>query len=193
MNPITTDAAPRGFDAVMKSLHWLTLALIIAVFALASAIDLVPRAMEDTVTQLHRSIGLTIWAVTLARLGWRQFSRLPEWPASLSQTARTATKASEYTLYALLLLQPILGLAHTYADGETVRLFLLANIPAMIPENKPLANLLLAMHGAIANALLVLIGLHAAMGLFRQFWQRDNALAALLPRGICPGQSVGPR
>jgi cytochrome b561 len=170
----------------MKSLHWLTLALIIAVFALASAIDLVPRPMRDTVTQLHRSLGLTIWVTTLARLAWRQFTHLPDWPASLSPAARTATKAIEYALYALLLLQPILGLIHTYADGETVRLFLLVNIPALIAENKPFAKDALAAHGAVANALLALIGLHVAMGLFRQFWRGDNALAALLPRGRQP-------
>jgi len=189
--PIPADSAPRAYDTVMKSLHWLTLALIIAVFALASAIDLVPRPIRDTVTQLHRSIGLIIWVVTLGRLAWRQFARLPDWPASLSPAARTATRASEFALYAVLLLQPILGLVHTYADGETVRLFLLVNIPAMIGENKAFANGVLAAHGAVANALLVLIGLHAAMGLFGQFWRRDNALAALLPRGI--GQSVEPR
>ena len=193
MTLTTTDTAPRAHDAVMKSLHWLTLALIIAVFALASAIDLVPKPMQDTVTQLHRSIGLTIWVVTLARLAWRQFARLPDWPASLSPAARTATKASEYALYALLLLQPILGLVHTYADGETMRLFFLLNIPAMIAEDKAFAKGVLAAHGAVANALLVLIGLHATMGLFRQFWQRDNALAALLPGGIGSGPSVEPR
>jgi superoxide oxidase len=188
---IPLDSAPRAYDTAMKFLHWLTLALIIAVFALASAIDLVPGPMQDTVTQLHRSIGLTIWVTTLARLAWRQFTRLPDWPASLSPVARTATKASEYGLYALLLLQPILGMVHTYADGEAVRLFLLVNIPAMIAENKPFAGRVLAVHAAVANALLVLIGLHVAMGLFRQFWRRDNALAALLPRGI--GQSIEPQ
>jgi cytochrome b561 len=179
-----TPTVPRAYDNVMKSFHWITLALIIAVFALATAIDLVPRAMQDTVTQLHRSIGLTIWVVTLARLAWRQITRLPDWPARLSPAARIATKLSEYVLYGLLLLQPILGLVHTYADGETMGLYLLFNIPAMISQNKPLANALLAVHGAVANVLLAVIGLHAAIGLFRQFWQGDNALGALLPRGL---------
>jgi cytochrome b561 len=179
-----TPTDPRTYDSVMKSLHWITLALIIAVFALATAIDLVPRAMEDTVTQLHRSIGLTIWIVTLARLAWRQITRLPDWPASLSPAARIATKASEYALYGLLLVQPVLGVVHTAADGETFRLFLVFNIPAVIATNKPLANFVLDLHGAVANVLLTVIGLHAAIGLFRQFWWRDNALGALLPRGL---------
>ena len=161
-----TDAAPTEYSIVMKFAHWLTLALIIAVFVLAQAIGLVPDNAKETLIQFHRSIGVTIWVVTLARLIWRQFARLPDWPATLSPPMRIATKAGEYALYALLLLQPILGLIYTNASGDRVNLFLTLNIPALIETDHSFADTVLQVHGAVANILLVLIGLHAATGLF---------------------------
>src|SRR5208282_4444298 len=53
--------------------------------------------------QLHRSFGVTVWVVTLGRLVWRQFSRLPNWPADMPQAMRFAAQWSEYALYVLLL------------------------------------------------------------------------------------------
>lgn len=169
------------YDPVLKGLHWLTLGLMVAVFALSTAIDRVPDADKAFVTQLHRSVGLTIWAVTVVRFIWRQRAVLPAWPASLRPVAQFITKTSEYALYILLLVQPLLGVAHSNTHGDPVTLFFLVDIPAIVGRNQALSHTLHELHGASANALLVLIGLHAVAGLFRHFHQRDGALVAMLP------------
>ena len=169
------------FDPASRFLQWLTLFLVATVFVFASAIDFAPsKEGAAALTQLHRSFGVTVWIVTLGRLVWRQFSRFPNWPADMPHAMRFAAHWSEYALYALLLIQPILGLLHTNAHGDRVNLFFLGKLPALIGQDRPLARQLLEVHDMVGFLLLGLIALHASAALYHHFWRRDDTLAAML-------------
>src|SRR5262245_26883609 len=131
------DPELRVFARPIRMLHWLTLLLVATVFGLAFGIDLASSKAEKlALIQLHRSFGLTVWAVTLARLGWRQVSRFPNWPADLPQPMRLAAQGSEWALYVLLLIQPILGVLYTNAHGDRVNLFFWLRLPALIGRDR---------------------------------------------------------
>jgi cytochrome b561 len=132
-----------------------------------------------------------VWVVTLGRLVWRQFARFPNWPADMPQAMRFAAQWSEYALYALLLTQPILGLLHTNAHGDRVNLFFLAQLPALIGQDRPLAKPLLKVHETVGLFLLGLIALHASAALYHHFWRRDGTLEAMLPQGMRRSQAPG--
>jgi cytochrome b561 len=175
----------RAFDPGIKFLHWLTVALLATVFALAIAVGFASsHATATALVRLHRSFGLTVWIVTLGRLVWRQFSRFPPWPRGMSPAMRLAAHWSEYALYLLLLIQPMLGLVHTNAHGDRVDLFLLGRLPALIGENRSLAKWLLATHETVGFFLLGLIALHALAALYHHLWRRDDTLEAMLPKGL---------
>ena len=181
------DPETRVFDPAIRLLHWLTALLTAAVFALAFSIDFASsREAALALTELHRSLGASVWALTLARLAWRQFARFPNWPADMPQAMRRAAQASEYALYALLLTQPVLGLLQTNAHGERARLFFLGELPALIGRSRPLAAALMTAHRTVGLLLLGLITLHAAAALYHHFWRRDDTLAAMLPRRMRP-------
>jgi cytochrome b561 len=173
----------RGvFDRATRLMHWLTAGLVLCVFALAFTIDLATsRAAHTAFLQLHRSVGLTIWLLTLFRLAWRHFAKFPDWPSDMSRTMRVAAATSEYALYALLLAQPILGVLQTNAHGDHVNLFFIGQLPALIEKNRPLAQQLLSAHKAVGFSLLGLIALHVSAALFHHFWRRDDTLTAMLP------------
>jgi cytochrome b561 len=173
----------RGvFDPTTRLMHWLTAGLMLSVFVLAFSIDLATsRASHTVFLQLHRSVGLTIWVVTLVRLAWRNFVEYPDWPSDMPQTMRVAATASEYALYALLLAQPILGILQTNAHGDHVNLFFIGQLPALIEKNRQLAQQLLTVHKAVGFSLLGLIALHVSAALFHHFWRRDDTLTAMLP------------
>jgi len=194
---LRTDGDPelRVFDPVIRFLHWLTLFLIATIFVLAFSIDFASSKEEAvTLIQLHRSFGVTVWVVTIGRLVWRQFSRLPNWPADMPQAMRFAAHWSEYALYALLLTQPVLGLLQTNARGERVNLFFLGELPALIGQDRPLARQLLEVHETVGLVLLGLIALHAAAALYHQLWRRDDTLKAMLPQTMrrrdTPGRTL---
>jgi cytochrome b561 len=184
---LRTDGDPelRVFDPVIRFLHWLTLFLVTTIFVLAFAIDFASsNEVAIALTQLHRSFGIIVWVVTLGRLVWRQFSRFPNWPAEMPQAMRFAAHWSEYALYALLLIQPILGLLQSNAHDDRVNLFFLGQLPALIGHDRPLAKQLLAAHEIVGLLLLGLIALHAAAALYHHFWRRDDTLDAMLPQGM---------
>jgi cytochrome b561 len=175
----------RIFDRTTRLMHWLTAGLMLFVFVLAFSIDLATsRSSHMAFLQLHRSIGLTVWVLTLARLAWRHFAKYPNWPGDMSQVMRVAAMASEYALYVLLLTQPILGLLQTNAHGDHVDLFFIGQLPAMIGKNRPLAQQLLTLHKAVGFSLLGLIALHVSAALFHHFWRRDDTLTAMLPAAL---------
>ena len=184
---LRTDGDPEllVFDPVIRFLHWLTLFLVVTIFVLAFSIDFASSREEAVaLIQLHRSFGLAVWVVTLGRLVWHQFSRFPNWPADMPQAMRFAAHWSEYALYALLLIQPILGLLHTSAHGERVNLFFLGHLPALIGPDRPLAKQLLEVHETVGLLLLGLIADHASAALYHHFWRRDDTLEAMLPQGM---------
>ena len=187
------DAEQRVFDPTTRLLHWLTFGLITLVFVFAFSIDLATsRASHTALLQLHRSFGVTVWALILVRLVWRQFAKFPNWPTDMPQSMRLAAKGSEYALYALLLAQPVLGLLQTNARGDRVDLFFLGQLPALIGQDRPLAGQLLAVHETVGFLLLGLIALHISAALFHHFWRRDDTLAAMLPSAAGHRQT-GPR
>ena len=174
----------KAFDPLIKIAHWFTLFLIVAVFSTAALIHDVPNAWKLTLFQLHRSLGSTIWIVTVMRLTWRQFARLPDWPPSLSNPMRTAARSVESMLYGLLLLQPILGLLYSNAHGGRTGLFFVLHLPPLIQRNDELAEQLLLAHEVVANLLLAIIALHAAAALFHHFIRRDEILNRMLPKAV---------
>jgi superoxide oxidase len=173
----------RGvFDRATRFMHWLTAGLVLSAFVLAFSIDLATsRSAHVAFLQLHRSVGLTVWLLTMFRLAWRHFAKYPDWPGEMSQSMRVAAAASEYALYALLLAQPILGLLQTNAHGDRVNLFFIGQLPALIEKDPLLAHRLLTAHKAVGLTLLALIVLHVSAALFHHLWRRDDTLTAMLP------------
>lgn len=180
--PAAAPGRPRRFDAVTITLHWTTLALIVAQFASAWAHALAADGAQANLTlALHRSLGVTVWLVVAGRLAWRRlFAVLPPFPATMPKVQRAIATASEYGLYALLLVQPLTGLAQSLARGRPFALFG-ATVPAMMARDKALTGLFHEVHEATAWALLALIGLHAAAALFHHMVLRDEVLTSMLP------------
>jgi cytochrome b561 len=163
-------------------LHWLTAAFMLSVFVLAFLFDLATsRASHIAFLQLHRSMDLAVWLLTLFRLAWRLNAKYPDWPSDMSETMRAVARTTEFALYLLLLLQPILGLLQTNARGERANVFFLGQLPALIEKNRPLAQHLFIAHKVVGFSLLCLIALHVSAALFHHFVRRDDILTAMLP------------
>jgi cytochrome b561 len=175
-------SSPRSYDPVMRAVHWSTVALIAAMFATAwTAHSGLAGDYYASTMQLHRSLGLTVLALTIFRLAWRSRAFIPALPSDLPAIQKLAARATEVLLYALLIAQPLLGLLQTNARGQIVDLFFIASLPPVIGPDKALARQLHDLHAFAATVLLGLIGIHAAAALFHHFIRRDDVLNAILP------------
>ena len=117
--PKGADAAhPAGqYGAIAKLFHWVTLGLMLVALPLGFVIQHVKDASKMGFYALHESAGLTILFVALARLAWRRLSPPPSLPHDMPKLMRTTSTAVHHALYALLILQPLLGFLATNAWG----------------------------------------------------------------------------
>ena len=176
----------RTYDPVIRAIHWTTLVLVAAAFTAVWLADpaFVGGSHVRSVVQIHRSLGLTVAALTVFRLFWRWHARIPPLPSDLPAVQKVAARGVEGLIYVLLLAQPTVGLLYTNAYGLRANLFFLAELPAIIGRNRPFAAQLGAVHNFLGYSLLVLIGIHAAAALFHHFIRCDGVLDAMLPAGL---------
>ena len=114
----------RRFDIVTIGLHWATVTLIVGMFGSAWLLLASDREHAAMLLTVHRSLGVVPWTVAIVRLGWRfSYAYLPPFPQIMPKVQQRLAKASEYGLYALLLFQPLTGLAQSLARGRHFMLF----------------------------------------------------------------------
>ena len=184
--PKGTDAAhPAGqYGAIAKLFHWVTLGLMLVALPLGFVIQHVKDASKMGFYALHESAGLTILLVALARLAWRRLSPPPSQPNDMPKLMRTTSTAVHHALYALLILQPLLGFLATNAwgfpmQGATAYLGFI-ELPKFMEAWEGLAKILSLLHSIGGWLLVVLIALHIAGALFHHAIRRDGTLMRMI-------------
>ena len=181
------DAAPpararRPFDTLTITLHWITVLIVLTLLGSGLLYGLVEeRYWARHLLQFHRSLGVTIWTLTVFRLLWRATgARFPAFPASMTSLHQLGARLSEYGLYLLLLIQPATGLAQTIMRGRPFEVFAWS-IPPLVARDVGLVGIFRAAHEIGAWSLFALAGLHAAAALVHHFMLRDDVLEAMAP------------
>jgi cytochrome b561 len=183
--PIAIARARRPpFDRLTIALHWTTVLLVAGLFASALMIEQATGEGEAKLLfQIHRSLGVATWTLSLFRLAWRRTgATLPPFPATMGGLQRWAARLNEYGLYALLLIQPLTGLGDTLSRGRPFDLFLW-RVPALLARDKALATTFHSLHEIGAISLAVLIGLHAAAALLHALVLRDGVFESMTRPG----------
>src|SRR5579864_7045445 len=165
------------FDTLTITLHWITVLIVLTLLGSGLLYGQVEeRSWAPSLLQVHRSLGLTIWTLTLFRLLWRVTgARFPAFPTSMTPLHQLGARLSEYGLYALLLIQPATGLAQTILRGRPFEVFGWS-IPPLIARDVTLVRIFHAAHEIGAWCLFALAGLHAAAALVHHFILRDDVL-----------------
>ena len=124
------DVAPPArarppFDTLTITLHWTTVLIVLTQFSSGLLYGQVEeRSWAPHLLQVHRSLGVTIWTLTVFRLLWRVTgARFPAFPPSMTPLHQLGARLSEYGLYALLLIQPATGVAQTILRGRAFEVF----------------------------------------------------------------------
>ncbi len=92
------------FGLVARTLHWLTLLLLIGSFTLAISMvnmPFSPRKLEFY--SWHKWVGVTIFLVVLLRLGWRLANPVPRQPPDTPRWQQRLARLSHAALYAILI------------------------------------------------------------------------------------------
>jgi cytochrome b561 len=171
-----------GYGPSLISLHWLTLLLLVLVYACIELRVLYPKGSDvrEALKTWHFMLGLGVFLLVWVRLAARLLGRTPPIVPAPPRWQLLIAHSSEFAIYVFMIAMPLLGWLLLSAENEAVPFFGL-RLPALIGANESLASQLKSMHELVGKAGYFLIGIHAAAALIHHYIQRDNTLVRMLP------------
>src|SRR5690606_41437572 len=125
MAELDVQAAQQRYSSIAVLLHW-TIALALA-FQLALGFAMPKDESGFALYQLHKSVGITILLLTLARLVWRVMRRPP--PAVEGGFQGFLAKAVHTLLYGFMIGMPLTGWAMVSTDPLNIPTILYGAVP----------------------------------------------------------------
>jgi len=139
---------PYSWGAVSQFLHWLTVALILALAVIGLVMTELPRTPKYFwVYTVHKSLGISVLALLPLRLGWRLWAGAPRPVAGTPLWQHAIASVTHWLLYALLLAVPLSGWMYDSASSlRPFRLFGLVEMPKLSGPDEALAELAHSAH-----------------------------------------------
>ncbi len=199
-----SDTAAHRYTTVAIVLHW---AIAIAIFGQIALGWWMGDALDDRETQsqaiaafqLHKSIGLTILALSLFRLGWRFTHKAPPYPEHMPTWEKRLARGSQWSFYGLMILLPLSGWLYvsTGWSAEDDRplevptlffgLFQVPHLFGALSEDmrRVLGESLGFTHSKLVWVTIIMAVMHAGAALKHHFWDKDAVLTHMIP-GLQP-------
>lgn len=170
------------YGSLSIGLHWLMLLLFIAVYALIELREIYPKGSDprEAMKTWHFMIGMLIFWLTWLRLAARFSGPTPDIAPVPPNWQQLLAKLVHLALYALMIGMPLGGWLLLSAAGKPIPFFG-PQLPALIGENKELADQLKEIHEVFGTIGYYLIGIHVVAALYHHYFVRDNTLLRMLP------------
>jgi cytochrome b561 len=181
------------YGLVAVTLHWLIALLFLMMIGLGLTMTHLPITDPWTfpLFQLHKSIGVTIFALVALRVAWRAGNRAPSLPPNLRPWERVLAHLTHYGLYAALLLMPLTGWITVSASPLGIPTVLYGVVPlphigfiAARPDKEMIETVAGWVHTAIGWTAVALVCLHFAAALKHHFVLKDDVLRRMLPARV---------
>lgn len=173
-----------GYGLLQILLHWLIAALITALLALGfwmTGLDYY-HPWYVRAPDLHRAFGVILGLLLAARWAWRLCEVQPR-PLTRSRWETAAAVAGHQALYLLPLVLVVSGYLISTADGRSIDVFGLFELPATLHGIDGQEDVAGTVHRVSAFVLLGLIGLHVAAALRHHFVVGDDTLRRIFRAG----------
>ncbi|MGC6399139.1 cytochrome b [Sphingomonas sp. FW199] len=174
-----TIAAAR-YGSVARAFHWAIAVAILINLPLGLFGDAIQQ-VTGPVMPTHKSIGLTVLALSIARLVWRLGHPAPPEPAGMGALERRVAPIIHWALYALMILVPLTGYAMSSAGNRPLDwfgLFPVAKLP--VTRDTLLYELSHEGHEILGLALGALAIGHILAALRHHFILKDGVLRRMI-------------
>ena len=180
---------PR-YSAPAIALHWAIATLIVVNFVIGLRFDGLKGLALFNLMQWHKSFGVTVLALSLARLAWRVVHPPPPYPAHMPAWERAAASLVHWGFYALMIGLPITGWIIVSASPTNIPTLLYKTIPwphIGLVHDLPMAvrqrleDQTGKIHESLAWGAAALLVLHVGAALRHQLFSRDEVLWRMAP------------
>lgn len=170
---------------VSRTLHWLIAVLILClgVVGLAIANHAFPQTPKYFwIWTAHKSLGITVLALMLARLLWRLYAGAPKPVPNTPSWQHAVATLTHWLLYALALAIPFSGWLYDSASGlRPFKFFGTFAVPKLVAPDEALRHTAHFLHEWGFWALILLVLAHAGAALYHHLFLRDATLTRMLP------------
>jgi cytochrome b561 len=186
-----SSAAPeRRYTIVAILLHWTSALCVLALIGLGLTMTHAALAplRQFQLYQWHKSVGITVLALTVLRTVWRLAHRPPANPAGMPEWEHKAASSTHGVLYGLLVGLPLTGWAVVSLSPFNIPTVLYGLVPwphlplaAVFPDRTLAESAFKLVHAYGAWLLTALLILHVAAALRHHLILRDGVLTRMLP------------
>ena len=192
---------PRSYGAVTKAFHWLTALLILTVLPLGwFAADLAHQVRDPShaatdaeiaraalLFSLHKTVGVTLFFVALARILWSLTQTKPGLLNADHKAEATAAELAHWLLYGSLVLVPLTGwIDHAATTGFAPILWPFGQSLPFVPKSTAVSAVAGGLHVIFMWVLVGSLAAHIGGALKHFVIDRDFTLQRMLP-GFGPG------
>lgn len=171
------------YSAVSIGLHWTIAILIIANATFGGWMEDAHDSEKLRYYQLHKSVGITVLMLSLARLGWRIGHPWPAFPDGMPGWERLLARTTHILFYVLMIGVPLLGWAAASVGGAP-EVPLYGTVPAPnlpLPQSDDLADELGDIHKLMVKTIYIVLALHILGAFKHHFLDKDEVLHRMLP------------
>jgi len=170
-----------AYSGIARFLHWITAIAVLSMIPAGIVMGLIKGgALQNFLFDVHRSLGVVLFVITLIRLAYRMTHKPLPLPDDIPAWQRGLAACVHYALYAVLLINPLVGWVGTSAYPAKIKVFWLFELPAAMGKNRPLSETLLEIHAYLGLAAAGLVCLHLAGVFHHQFIRKDDVLKRML-------------
>jgi cytochrome b561 len=170
------------YGLVAQAFHWSTVVVVATAYLVGpgSSEQHVYSLASDFTRRMHETIGISIFAIVLARILWRMIDTAPE-AAPMEPWMKYSAKLGHLALYALLIALPLTAVVGAWLEGHPLTLLGAGNFGPILPQAHVVGQAVSYVHTILGNVIIWAAGFHAVAALFHHFILRDNVLTSMLP------------
>lgn len=171
------------YDPIAQFFHWCTAIIVLVAFIYGpgGAEQRVYSSVHEFDRQLHETLGLCVFLLTLLRLLWRAIAARPEAPP-VSRWMIVAATTVQWALYLLLLALPLTAITGAWLEGHPLTLIAGAEIQPLFGTSHDVGATFASIHEWLGDAIMWLAGFHALAALLHHVVLKDDVLISMLPR-----------
>jgi cytochrome b561 len=181
----------RQFTALSRLLHWTMAAMVLTMLCIGVAM-VASLANYHLLVSIHRPLGIAILILVVVRFVNRLLNPPPPLPATMSRAERLAATATEYVMYGLMFVLPLVGWGMLSAARYPIVLYGSLHLPFVLPHDAMLYAVLRKTHTVLAYLLFLTFIGHFGAILFHTLIVRDGMLTRMAPWNVRPRDAAPP-
>lgn len=178
--------ATPSYTRAAISLHWILAVLILAQLAVGWLFhDWLAGDARALAFEWHKTLGVAILLLSLARLMWRLLHRAPPYPATMPVWERAAASINHWLLYVVMIGLPLTGYAAVSTGRRAIEagyMTIIGGIPLpLLPLSRELHQWFEEVHEFLVWSTVALLVLHLGVVLKHMLIDRDEIPGRMIP------------